>query len=379
MGGTSANADTYTRLTTETSASGDAGDLKIDTRQLRIRNGASVSTGTLLDSQGKGGNLAVTATDSVQLSTRGSLVTQTLGSGNAGDLTLETGSLIVQDEAFIFAATFNQGVGGNIQLKANSLSLNNRATITGSSQGQGKAGNININLRDNLQANNGNITTAATQAGGGDISIAAKDMFLSNNSDIRTNLSRGGGSGGNIFLSADTIISLEDSDIFAFAPEGQGGNIIFNTRAFVSSPLYRPIQTRTDAATLQALDGNNRVDVNASGIVSGSIIGVPDITFLQNSLTDLPANIIDANALIANSCIARRNNRQNSTFLITGSGGLPERPGDAPLSPYITGTMQSITTSTTSHRPWKIGDPIVEPQGVYRLENGSLVMSRECR
>ncbi|UBF25599.1 hypothetical protein K9N68_29180 [Kovacikia minuta CCNUW1] len=29
-------------------------------------------------------------------------------------------------------------------------------------------------------------------------------------------------------------------------------------------------------------------------------------------------------------------------------------------------------------RPWKPGDPIVEPQGVYQLPNGQLVMSREC-
>ncbi|MEN9520088.1 MAG: hypothetical protein RLZZ381_2676, partial [Cyanobacteriota bacterium] len=29
-------------------------------------------------------------------------------------------------------------------------------------------------------------------------------------------------------------------------------------------------------------------------------------------------------------------------------------------------------------RPWKKGDPIIEPTGVYRLPNGELVMSREC-
>jgi large exoprotein involved in heme utilization and adhesion len=29
-------------------------------------------------------------------------------------------------------------------------------------------------------------------------------------------------------------------------------------------------------------------------------------------------------------------------------------------------------------RPWKIGDPIVEPTGVYRLANGKRVLSREC-
>jgi large exoprotein involved in heme utilization and adhesion len=29
-------------------------------------------------------------------------------------------------------------------------------------------------------------------------------------------------------------------------------------------------------------------------------------------------------------------------------------------------------------RPWKIGDLIVEPTGVYRLANGKRVLSREC-
>ena len=30
------------------------------------------------------------------------------------------------------------------------------------------------------------------------------------------------------------------------------------------------------------------------------------------------------------------------------------------------------------NRSWQQGDPIVEPQGVYRLPNGKLVLSREC-
>jgi large exoprotein involved in heme utilization and adhesion len=38
----------------------------------------------------------------------------------------------------------------------------------------------------------------------------------------------------------------------------------------------------------------------------------------------------------------------------------------------------STPTNTNPNRPWQKGDPIVEPQGVYRLPNGKLVMSREC-
>lgn len=347
-GGTTTN-QSFTSLTTATNASGDAGNLKINTGQLRVLNRGSVLTSALDSSQGKGGDLIVTATDSVLLSDRGNLSTETLGAGR----------------------------GGNMQIAANSLSLNNQASMRARSLAEGKAGNIDINLRDTLQANDSSITTAAIQSGGGDISVTSKNIRLRNNSDIRTNLSTGQGSGGNIFLSGNAIIALEDSDIFAFAPEGQGGNITFNTRAFLSNPLYRPTQTSPDTATLQSLNGNNRVDVNASGAISsGNIAGIPDITFLQNSLTELPENPIDTNALIAKSCIARRNNRQNGTFFITGSGGLPERPGDAPISDFSTSTVQSAPTQ--NRQTWKIGGPIIEPTGVYQLENGQRLLSREC-
>ncbi|MUG96611.1 hypothetical protein F7734_31455 [Scytonema sp. UIC 10036] len=70
--------------------------------------------------------------------------------------------------------------------------------------------------------------------------------------------------------------------------------------------------------------------------------------------------------------------------MITGGGGLPERPGDAPLEPFSTGAMRAVSreneslVTTNQNRPWTLGDPIVEPQGLYQLANGKLVLSREC-
>ncbi|NJO64776.1 MAG: hypothetical protein HC836_43585, partial [Richelia sp. RM2_1_2] len=96
----------------------------------------------------------------------------------------------------------------------------------------------------------------------------------------------------------------------------------------------------------------------------------------------LPQTAIDTNALIANSCIARRNQQQNGSFFITGSGGLPARPGDASLPSYSTGDVQPIpaesTTLPTQTRPWQIGDPVIEPSGVYELPNRKLVLGKEC-
>ncbi|MBE9170393.1 S-layer family protein, partial [Pleurocapsales cyanobacterium LEGE 06147] len=317
-----------------------------ETRQLSVRDGGRVTASTF--ATGDAGNININASDSVLLTGEGS---------------------------GLFANTdFNStGEGGKIDVSTKNINLTNGGQISVQSLGTGKAGDITINANGGkYSANNGQILAAA-QTGGGNINVSARNILLRNNSDIKTNSIAG--NGGNIFLTADSIIALEDSDILAFAPFGRGGNIQFTSSAFLSDPLYRPSASTTNAATLEALDGNNRVDVNASGTVSGTITGVPDVSFLQNSLTELPQNAIDTNALIANSCIAR-SPRQEGTFTITGSGGLPYRPGDASISPYPTGTVRRVTPSTLTL--WQKGDPIVEPTGVYRLENGRLVMSREC-
>jgi len=41
-------------------------------------------------------------------------------------------------------------------------------------------------------------------------------------------------------------------------------------------------------------------------------------------------------------------------------------------------TNNASPSTSPTRRPWQKGDPIVEPQGVYRLPSGQLVLSREC-
>ena len=121
------------------------------------------------------------------------------------------------------------------------------------------------------------------------------------------------------------------------------------------------------------LDNNDRVDINATGAVAG-VVSIPDVSFIQNSLTELPANAIDTDELVANSCVVR-SREQNGTFVVTGGGGFPIRPGNASISTYSTGEVRSIPDTESK---WQRGEPIVEPQGVYRLTNGKLVLSRKC-
>ncbi|BAZ18258.1 filamentous hemagglutinin-like protein (plasmid) [Calothrix sp. NIES-4071] len=348
------------QVSADTIGVGNAGDIGIIAKKLIVEGGAQVSASTM--GLGKGGSLTINVKEV-------EVIGRTNGSRRfASLLTTQSGDFATQTPE----QNTGSGSAGNLTILAEKLSVRDGAQISTRTFSRGRGGSLIINISNTLQANNGVISANSAQTSGGNITITAQDIRLRNNSNILTN--SGGGDGGNISLDANTIIALENSDILAFAPSGTGGNITFNTRAFLSSPLYRSTQSATDAATLEALRRNNRVDVNASGAVSGTISGVPDITFLQNSLTDLQQNPIDTSALIANSCIARSSTKEGS-FTIVGAGGLPYRPGDASPSTFTIGQVREV--EATSH-PWKKGAQIIEPSGVYQLANGQLVMSREC-
>ncbi|MEQ9484934.1 two-partner secretion domain-containing protein [Coleofasciculus sp. F4-SAH-05] len=116
-------------LATGTIAQGNAGDLTITTNQLRVLEGTSLSTTPGDTSQGEGGNLTVTA-EGVELRgtpadavVPGGLFTTTLGAGDAGDFTLNTGQLIVADGSQISASGAGGGRGGNLMVNADTVDL----------------------------------------------------------------------------------------------------------------------------------------------------------------------------------------------------------------------------------------------------------------
>ena len=159
-------------LAAESFASGSAGNLTIDTRQLRIRDGARISGS--VRGAGKGGNLQITATDLVELSgvspnvrDLSGLTTESLGSGNSGDIQIDAGGLRISD----------------------------RGVINSASSGSGNASNIDMTVRDTLQANDGTIKTSAERSAGGAIDIQAGNIRLFGNSDIRSEVASGAENG----------------------------------------------------------------------------------------------------------------------------------------------------------------------------------------
>ncbi len=125
------------------------------------------------------------------------------------------------------------GIGGNITLTAGqSVTMSDGASITASSTGPGNAGDISINAGQSLEMRDSSITTQATQASGGNIDIQAVDRVRLVNSPISTSVPNGTGDGGNITIDPNVIV-LQNSDITAKAVQGAGGNITLTTPLFL--------------------------------------------------------------------------------------------------------------------------------------------------
>ncbi|NUN67677.1 hypothetical protein HCU40_23940 [Pseudanabaena biceps] len=140
---------------------------------------------------------------------------------------------------------------------------------------------------------------------GGNISLQISDrLLLRNNSHISAS-SQGNGNSGNIQINSGLLLGVEDSQINANAFGGNGGNILINTQGLFFAP------NQITASSILGLSGN---------VAISTLEISPKNTFVSSV-----DNFVQVDAIVANSCLARRNAMQGS-FVVTGSGGLSKSP-----------------------------------------------------
>ncbi|WP_017717370.1 two-partner secretion domain-containing protein [Kamptonema formosum] len=121
--GASPDTQVSSTLTANTYSTGSAGNLTVETRRLTLQDGAGISASTT--GAGDGGSVTLKASESVELTgtNAGSrlparLSAVTFSTGRAGNLTVETARLTVRDGAGISASTFGAGDGGSVSVRA---------------------------------------------------------------------------------------------------------------------------------------------------------------------------------------------------------------------------------------------------------------------
>ncbi|NEQ21993.1 MAG: S-layer family protein [Microcoleus sp. SIO2G3] len=360
MSGTTANGNPSGLFAVAQGGSGDAGELKIETRQLIVQDGAQVSASTSEGAQGRGGILTVTASKSIELrgtsadgQLRSGLLVGTTGAEAAGDLTIKTARLIVLDGAVVSAGTLNEGLGGtltitasdsvelsgisangqfrsslltqafgagnagNLNISTAQLIVQDGAEVTVSSQGLGNAGSLAVDANSIVLENQGSLRGETASGLGGNITLDVQDLILMRDGSAITTTAANNGSGGNITINSPFIIAIpsENSDIVANADQGFGGRIDI-TATGIYGLEFREELTR-------------KSDINASSNVTGQDgiveINTPEID-PSRGLTNLPTDLVDASNQIAQNCRTAGTQVARNEFIITGRGGLPDDP-----------------------------------------------------
>ncbi|RCJ21681.1 hypothetical protein A6S26_23190 [Nostoc sp. ATCC 43529] len=128
-------------------------NVTINTGSLEINNGSVIASSTR--GKGNSSNIIINARDRILLDGKNGNIfshiinaVQPNAEGNAGNIQITTGTLKATNGVFISSSSFAKGNAGNISIKAGELFIKNGATISAFSGGEGNAGNIFIDTRD---------------------------------------------------------------------------------------------------------------------------------------------------------------------------------------------------------------------------------------
>ncbi|AOX00146.1 hypothetical protein BJP34_12420 [Moorena producens PAL-8-15-08-1] len=397
--GTSADGQIPSGLSSQTQGKGNAGNLSITTGELIVSDGAQVSASTF--GEGNGGNLTVDADSTVQVigtsadgQISSGLFTQTnRGSkGNAGNLSITTGELIVSDGAFVSAETFGEGDGGELNITTGELIVSDGAQVGAATLGEGNGGNLTVDADSTVQvigtSADGQIpsglftSTEGTGNAGDLLKITTGKLIISDGAVVSAQSIQPGSSAGTVDINANSIFLNNDGRITAETAGGEKGNIILEARdiRLLNRSLILTNADNTDGGnitidtdtlvglgnsdiTANAEEGSGgRVEIKAQGIFGLEFRDRPtpdnDITATSNrgplfngqvilnvpqldptsGLNELPGILVDAEAILANDLCGFENNRiaGGSSFFITGKGGLPPTPEDPVINAHRT-------------------------------------------
>lgn len=152
--------------------SGRAGALIIDTETLTVRDGGRV--GVFHDGTGDAGDLSLRA-DNVSLDSDGSITAETV-SGQGGNLVLGTGNLLLlRDASQITVEAGGTGDGGNLNLDSGIIALLDSSRITANAF-QGNGGKISIATSGIFSSVNSSITASSQFGVDGLISITNPEV-----------------------------------------------------------------------------------------------------------------------------------------------------------------------------------------------------------
>ena len=197
----------------------------------------------------------------------------------------------------------------------NNFSVRNESRISAESTGAGNAGAITLQTAGTLRVTDSNVTTKATLASGGNIKLDADFMIHILDSTIESSVEGDATTqGGNISIDPEFVL-IQNSQIFAQANQGAGGNIDL-------------------IGDVVLIDGFSTIDASSAFGVSGTVNISSPIQNLSGTIAPLPETIIQTATLYGARCAAQKGS-EFSSLNVRGRDRVPFEPGDYLLTPLL--------------------------------------------
>jgi filamentous hemagglutinin family protein len=250
---------------------GDGGSVLVDAAELRLDGPASISAATT--AQGRGGNINVRAT-SIQLQgAQAQLTASASGSGDGGNILLETDDLRVRDGASITCAavipagsSLNAPPLGNAGtvtiLSANSVVVEAAGVSTAAALGSG--GRVEIRAGQLIRLVDGVVSASSASGDAGDIVVNTKGRLALLRSELNA---QAAGQVGNIDLGQGVVI-LNRSSILTDTPTVVGGDV-----NVTGDPVFASTESTITAVGTVTVTGAPDTDITAALVRLSSIPG----------------------------------------------------------------------------------------------------------
>ena len=247
----------------------------------------------------------------------------------AGIVTLLNGGTIsIEARQTLPESQLTEPIDTHILISADRLHLDGQASITAESTGNVPASTVEIHAGDVLMQGESRIATASNDASGGNVQVTAQSIVQMQDSTITAKVSGGPEtSGGNITIGSEFVI-LANSQIVSDAFQGRGGDITIEAGLFLADPASGVSAIALDSTV--GIDGE--IDIRAPA------------ANLSGLVTPLPPDFAPVTALLRDQCAARLREEQLSSLAVSGREGMPARPGGVLPSPVFTDVRERMGT-----------------------------------
>jgi filamentous hemagglutinin family protein len=409
IAGQEGGVDSRINSSLEKDGVGNAGNINIDAGLFFLQDSAQLQSATI--GKGNAGNVRINSIGAASLSGKSAIFStiQPGGIGKAGDIDLNLASLSITDGSQILASSNGIGDSGSINVKTSGSvflsGFSSQIKNVVNSGATGNAGNINVSAGSVVLQNGASLITASNGKGnGGNINVIAKDAInlSGKTSTIISSVGKGAiGKGGNIDLQGSSL-SLIDGTFITATNDGIGdsGNVkvkmtglvdILGTKETISGGISSAVTAKenlgnsggvsVESDTLSIQNGASiiaanlgkgnagNIDINIAKSVFLSGIGGGDNKIRGMFVTAIGDVAESGNITIASPQIVLENGFHVDATSISGIGG-DINIGDSSVSKGVNGQSNDFSLFSNNLIFLRNGSTISTDGGVLNMQGG---------